>query len=115
MPRQWIARILTILWMFTGVVFVAFYTTQLTVTLTVQQIRGAINGPDDLPGKWVATLTSSTGADCLREHKAQVQEVSLADEMYQTLLDKKVDAVLLGAASLRYYAAHEGKGRVSRQ
>jgi polar amino acid transport system substrate-binding protein len=32
--------------------------------------------------------------------------------MYQALLDNKVDAVLLGAASLRYCAAHEGKGRV---
>ena len=49
MPRQWLARILSILWMFAGVVFVAFYTAQLTTTLTVEQIRGAIEGPDDLP------------------------------------------------------------------
>ena len=112
MPRQWLARIVAILWMFTGVVFVAFYTAQLTATLTVQQFRGAINGPDDLPGKRVATITSSTAANYLREHRAQVLEVPLTDEMYQALLDKKVDAVLFGAASLRYYAAHEGKGWV---
>ena len=40
MPRHWMARIVAVLWMFTAVVFVAFYTTQLTASLTAQQIRG---------------------------------------------------------------------------
>ena len=44
MPRQWIARGLAILWMFASVVFIASYTAQLTTTLTVEQIRGAIEG-----------------------------------------------------------------------
>ena len=35
MPRQWLARVVSVLWMFTAVVFVAFYTAQLTATLTV--------------------------------------------------------------------------------
>src|SRR5262249_42720849 len=35
MPRHWIARVLAILWMFVGVVFVAYYTAQLTASLTV--------------------------------------------------------------------------------
>ena len=74
MPRQWIARGLAIFWMFASVVFIASYTAQLTTTLTVEQIRGAIEGPGDLPGKQVATITSSPAADYLREQKAQVQE-----------------------------------------
>jgi polar amino acid transport system substrate-binding protein len=49
MPHQWVARTFAIFWIFTGVVFVAFYTAQLTTTLTVEQIRGAIEGPGDLP------------------------------------------------------------------
>ena len=40
-PRHWIARIVTVLWMFTGVVFVALYTAQLAASLTVKQIQGA--------------------------------------------------------------------------
>ena len=66
MPHQWLARTFAIFWMFAGVVFVAFYTAQLTTTLTVEQIRGAIEGPSDLPGKQVATLAGSTAADYLR-------------------------------------------------
>ncbi len=112
MPHQWVARMFSIFWIFAGVVFVAFYTAQLTTTLTVEQIRGAIEGPDDLPGKQVATVPQSTAADYLRGQNAQVQEFSTADQMFKALLDKKVDAVVFAARVLLYYAAHEGKGRV---
>ena len=112
MPHQWVARTFAIFWIFTGVVFVAFYTAQLTTTLTVEQIRGAIEGPSDLPGKQVATIAGSTAADYLRAQNAQVQEFATTDQVYKALLDKKVDAVVLPAPLLLYYAAHEGKGRV---
>ncbi len=113
MPRQWVARVLAIFWMFAGVVFVAFYTAQLTTTLTVEQIRGAIEGPGDLPGKQVATVEHSTAVDYLREHNAQVQEFPTPDQMFKALLDKKVDAVVFSGPVLNYYAAHEGKGLVN--
>jgi polar amino acid transport system substrate-binding protein len=112
MPRQWVGRTLSIFWMFAGVVFVAFYTAQLTTTLTVQQIRGAIEGPGDLPGKQVATLTNSTAVDYLRAHNAQVQEFPTTDQMFKALQDKKVDAVVSVSPILLYYAAHGGKGLV---
>src|SRR5215475_3195077 len=94
MPRQWLARVIAVLWMFTGVVFVAFYTAQLTATLTVQQIQGTINGPDDLQGKKVATTRGSTAAAYLRELRAQVLEVSVIEDAYQALVNKEADAVV---------------------
>ena len=112
MPHQWAARVISNFWMFVGVVFVALYTAQLTATLTVQQIRGAIEGPGDLPGKRVATVAHSTAADYLRAQHAQVEEFATTDQMFKALLDKKVDAVVTAAPLLLYYAAHEGKGRV---
>ena len=112
LPSQWLARVIGLLWMFAGVVFIALYTAELTATLTVEQIRGAINGPDDLPGKKVATIAQGAAAAYLHGIKAEVQEFPTLDQMYQALLDGKVDAVLLGAPALRYYAAHDGAGRV---
>jgi polar amino acid transport system substrate-binding protein len=112
MPRQWLARIIAVLWMFTGVVFVAFYTAQLTTALTVQQIQGAINGPDDLQGKKVATTRGSTAAAQLRTLRATVVEVGTIDEAYKALLNKEADAVVFDSPVLLYYAANEGKGRV---
>jgi polar amino acid transport system substrate-binding protein len=112
MPRQWLARVIAVLWMFTGVVFVAFYTAQLTATLTVQQIQGSISGPDDLIGRNVGTTQGSTSAAYLREHKAQVHEFALIGDAYKALLDKQVDAVVFDTPVLLYYATHDGKGRV---
>jgi len=112
LPRQWLARVVGLIWMFAGVVFIALYTAELTATLTVEQIRGAINGPGDLPGKPVATLAQSTAATYLRAINADVQEFQTTEEMYRALLNRKVDAVLLGAAGLRYFAVHDGAGRV---
>jgi polar amino acid transport system substrate-binding protein len=111
-PRHWLARIVTVLWMFIGVVFVAFYTAQLAATLTVQQIQGGINGPEDLPGKKVATTRGSTAAAALRELRADVTEVAKIEDAYAALNDKKVDAVVFDAPVLLFYAAREGKGRV---
>lgn len=111
-PRQWFARLIAFFFMFIGIVFITFYTAQLTTTLTVRHIRGDINGPGDLPGKRVATIKGSVSADYLRGHDARVQEFDRPDDMYQALLDKKVDAVVFAAPVLLYYAAHDGAGRV---
>lgn len=112
MPRHWFGRVLAVLWMFVGVVFVAYYTAQLTASLTVQQIRGTISGPDDLPGTRVATTRGSTAANYLQAQKALVVPVDDINDAYKKLLDKDVDAVVFDAPVLQYYAEHEGKGRV---
>jgi polar amino acid transport system substrate-binding protein len=112
MPRHWLARVLAILWMFIGVVFVAYYTAQLTASLTVREIRGAISGPDDLPGKRVATTRNSTAAAYLRQKNVDVVEVEQIDAAYKALLDKQVDAVVFDAPALLYYVGHDGKGKV---
>jgi polar amino acid transport system substrate-binding protein len=110
MPRHWMARIVAVLWMFTGVVFVAFYTAQLTASLTVQQIRGPINSPQDLIGKSVGTTRGSTAAAYLNEVKAKVLEFEKVDDLYNALLNQQVDAVVFDSPALLYYVTHDGRG-----
>lgn len=112
MPRHWLSRVLAVLWMFVGVVFVAYYTAQLTAQLTVQEIRGAISGPGDLPGKKVATTHGSTAAAWLKQQKAQVKEVEAIGDAYAALRDGTVDAVVFDSPVLLSYAAKEGQGHV---
>jgi polar amino acid transport system substrate-binding protein len=111
-PRHPLARVLSFLWMFTGVVFVSLYTAQLTANIAVGQIRGAINGPEDLPGKRVGTIMDSVSAEYLRGRDVALREFSKEDDLIEALLTKKVDAVVFSAAPLHYYSAHEGKGLV---
>ncbi len=112
MPRRRVARLIGIVWLYIGVVFVAFLTANLTATLTVEQIRGAINGPQDLPGREVGTLAGPVFTGYLRDIGASAHPYTRDDEMYAALLSGEVDAVVSGAPLLRYYAAHDGLGKV---
>ena len=66
MPRTALARITAVICMFASVVFIAYFTAAVTSSLTVQQLRGEINGPADLPGKRIASVKGSTSADYLQ-------------------------------------------------
>ena len=110
MPRHWLSRILALLWMFFAIVFVAFYTAQLTAALTVQRIQGDISGPQDLPGKEVATTAGSTAAAYLKSIKAKVTEVGSIAEAFDALTAGKVAAVVFDAPVLQHYASHAGQG-----
>jgi polar amino acid transport system substrate-binding protein len=112
MPRAALARVVAVLWMFTSVVFIAYFTAAVTSNLTLQQLRGDINGPEDLPGKRVATIKGSTSAEYLRQHNIGVQEYGNPDESYQALQRREAEAVVYDAPVLLYYAAHEGNGKV---
>ncbi|WP_322013049.1 transporter substrate-binding domain-containing protein [Paraburkholderia sp. J12] len=110
--RLWISRGMALIWMFVGIVFVASYTAELTTNLTVQHIRGAIDGPNDLANKTVATLGGSSAVPWLQDHGAQVREYVRNRDIFLALANGDVDAVVLGSAGLGYVASHEGKGRV---
>ena len=112
LPINWLARVLGLVWMFAGVVFVAFYTAQLTATITVERIHGSIEGPSDLPGKQVGTISNTTASQYLREHNAKIVEFSTTEQMFDALVSRKVEAVVLGAPILLYYENHRGKGLV---
>jgi polar amino acid transport system substrate-binding protein len=112
MPKSAIGRAVAVVWMFCAVVFVAYFTAAVTSSLTVQELQGNIKGPDDLPGKRVATTAGSTSATYLREVHAQVLEFPQIDQVYQALLAGQADAAVYDAPVLLYYASHEGKGKV---
>ena len=112
MPKSAAARIAAIIWMFTSVVFIAYFTAGVTSSPTLQQLRGDIKGPEDLPGKRVATVSGSTSLEYLRQHNVEVAEFARVEEGYQALQQDQADAVVYDAPVVLYYASHEGKGKV---
>ena len=112
MPRAATARVIAVLWMFMSVAFIAYFTAAVTSSLTVQQLRGDINGPEDLPGKRVGSIKGSTSVEYLRQRSIEPVEFTKMEEAYQALQDGQVDAVVYDAPVLLFYAAHEGKGKV---
>src|SRR5262245_24772320 len=99
------------MWLF-GVVLIAQFTASVTSALTLQQLNGTIHGPSDLPGKQIATVSSSTAAQYLTSKHVRFEGVAQIDQAYDLLTQGKVQAVVYDAPVLLYYAATRGKGTV---
>lgn len=112
MPKGVISRLIALFWMFTSVIFVAYFTAAFTTALTVQQLQGGIQGLADLPGHTVATTAGSTAAKFLDEKKIKTLERDSIEQVYTSLMERQADAVVFDSGVLAYYANHEGKNRV---
>jgi polar amino acid transport system substrate-binding protein len=112
MPRVALARLVAVLWMFASVIFIAYFTATVTSNLTLAQLRGEINGPQDLPGKRAASVKGSTAAAYLRQQNVDVREFVRIEEAFQSLQAGEADAVVYDAPVLLHFASNEGKGKV---
>lgn len=110
-PSSVLGRVLAIFWMFAAIVIVANLTASISSTLTVKELQGAINGPDDLFGKRVATVRGTTSATYLSSVQQGAIEVGSIDEAYPLLENNEVDAIVYDSPVLRNYAATAGRGR----
>jgi len=113
LPRHAIARVLGLVWMFVGVVFIAFYTAQMTAALTVQQIRGEINGPADLTSKLVGAWTGSHDVDVAQDYGAKVKHFKTIEEVFDAVVAGKIRAAVVSAPLARYQASHDGAGKIA--
>ncbi|HEY3115821.1 MAG TPA: transporter substrate-binding domain-containing protein [Chloroflexota bacterium] len=111
-PKSAVARVVSVFWMFVAVLFVAIFTAAVTSELTVQKLRSEIQGPEDLPGKIVATVRNSTSARYLSANAIHTTEFNSVEEAIQALEKGDPDAIVFDAPVLQYYASHEGTGKV---
>ncbi|CAN5777398.1 hypothetical protein BH10ACT9_BH10ACT9_14030 [soil metagenome] len=93
-----------------SVIFVAFYTANLTAALTVAKLEAAIHGPADLYGKAVATVANTTSSTYLRRMGIPAAELANIEDCYQRLRENTVDAVVFDAPVLHHFVAHQGSG-----
>jgi len=107
-----VKRLMTMVWWLIGVVLIAQITATFTSTLTVQQLSGLVRGPEDLPGKRIATVQTSTAAQYLRDEHLAFHGVTTMADAYDLLIQERVEAIVYDAPVLRYYAATRGKGTV---
>ena len=109
-PRQWPIRMVTVLWTFVSIIFVAYYTAILTTNLTVDRIASQIKSPADLVGKRVCTVGNTTSATALSKLGVQFTGAARIEDCFGEFEKKKFDAVVYDAPVLRYYVANRGAG-----
>lgn len=111
-PKGNAGRVWTLLWMIAGYFVFASFTATITSSLAVSELRGSIDGPSDLPGRRVATVSGSEAQTYLASQAVGPVLVADIEDAYELLHAGQVEAVVFDAPVLRYYAAHEGSGTV---
>jgi ABC-type amino acid transport substrate-binding protein len=96
-------RIVGAAWMLVCIVFITYFTASITTIMTVNQLTSDISGPNDLPGRAVATVKGSTAERYLTTRRMEVQSVATIEEAYDLLAKGKVQAVVYDAPILLYH------------
>lgn len=100
-PNHVAGRIFGAIWMLTCIIVITYFTAAITTVMTVSQLQSDINGPNDLPGKDVATVAGSTAEKYLNSHGAKVHTFPTIDEAFAAMDKKDVDAVCTTSRSCR--------------
>jgi len=102
-------RIVATIWMLASVIAVSLLTASLSAVLTVNSLTGDINGPNDLPGKEVATIGGSMSETWLQKlstnggAKVKLSVFPDIPACLAALKGGKVQAVVFDAPILKYY------------
>ena len=105
-------RITILLMWLVGVVLIAQLTATVTSTQTIARMQSMIRGPEDLPGKTIASVPGTAAGDYLAARGLPFTTVSYGPDGIRMLVRGEVQAVVFDAATLQYWAAKQGKGVV---
>jgi ABC-type proline/glycine betaine transport system substrate-binding protein/ABC-type amino acid transport substrate-binding protein len=111
-PKGKLGRLFGLIWILAGYFVFAYFTASVTTTVTVQELQGAIAGPQDLYGKKIATVEKSPAADYLAAQGLSTIKLEDIEKACNYLESGKVDAVVYDAPVLQHYAVEKGKGKV---
>ncbi|MEI6633698.1 MAG: transporter substrate-binding domain-containing protein [Chlamydiota bacterium] len=104
-PRGVPGRLFGMIWMVGGCLIFTYLTASVTTHLTLRELRGAITGPSDLPGKRVATVKGSTASDYLVAALIPAAGFDTIAEACRALQIGQADAVVYDSPVLMYLAA----------
>ncbi len=111
-PRGVAGRVVALVWMFSGIILISFFTATVTSALTVKQIEGTINSPADLVGRLVGTASGTTTVRFLEKQGVRVAEYQDIKGAYHALERGELDAVVYDWPNLVHYAKRHGRGKV---
>ena len=109
-PLRWPIRMVTVIWTFVSIIFVAYYTAILTTNLTVATISSQISTPADLIGNKVCTVADTTSTAYLTKIGVAFSGLDDIGACYKGLESGEFQAVVYDAPVLNYYVTHGGAG-----
>ncbi len=102
-PYKKISRFVAMVWIVVSLFLVSSLTANITTSLTVNELSSKISGIEDLNGKTVWAMKWPTVREYLAPLWIKVKEFENSDELYNSLKNKTVDAVIWDAPIIQYY------------
>ncbi|MBW3563985.1 MAG: transporter substrate-binding domain-containing protein [Acidobacteria bacterium] len=99
-------RIIALVWMVAGLIAISTLTASMASALTLNELQGSIDGPEDLPGVTVGTVSGSTSNEWLTARAIRHRGFSRIEEALDELSAGELDAVVYDSPILRYMSRH---------
>jgi len=103
-PQTVGGRVVALLWMFAALIVISTFTASITASLTVGSLRSGIEGPEDLPGARVGSVTASASAAYLDRAAVSFTPSATLGDALASLASGALDAVVYDLPILRYQA-----------
>jgi len=112
-PKSILGRGFAIMWTLASLFIVSLFVANFASVLTVNELQGSISNYNDLYGKRVGTIASSTSDTFLTARTIRFERYTDLEAMLQALETGELDAVVHDAPIVSHYASTLGRGKVS--
>ena len=102
-PVTVLGRVLAVVWMLGGIVLVATFTATLASRMTAETISAAISGPEDLPGRRIATIRNTAVENDMRARLATVIGCEDLSEAVLAVTQRRADVVVYDSPILAHF------------
>lgn len=96
-------RLVLVAWMLLGMLMVAYVTSTITTTMTLDRLQGHITGPQDLPNHTIGVLDGTLAVNYAVDHQIEHIAYPNIEVAVQNLVGGNIDAIVAEAAELEYY------------
>ncbi|WFR97583.1 transporter substrate-binding domain-containing protein [Rhizobium tumorigenes] len=111
-PKTLGGRILAIIWMVVSIITIAVFTASVTSALTTRQIRGLVNGVEDLPTVRIGTVAGSATVGLLDGERLKHRDSDDLSSGLKALAAGSVDAFVYDKPLLAWTAEQRFSGDV---
>jgi ABC-type amino acid transport substrate-binding protein len=106
-PKTLGGRTLAILWMVMSIITIAVFTASVTSALTTRQIRGLVNGSEDLPRVRVGAVSGSATTGFLDEERIRHRDFANVQDGFRALTSGSIDAFVYDKPLLAWTAEQQ--------
>ncbi|MGA9755011.1 MAG: transporter substrate-binding domain-containing protein, partial [Desulfobaccales bacterium] len=112
LPKTIGGRIVSLIWMFTAVILVSFFTATITSMLTVKQLETSVRGLEDLKKALVGTMPYTTSESFLINSLISFKTYKSVEEGLKSLINGEIKAFVYDAPELRYRIKQRFQGKL---